>query len=855
MATTAEVWVLSSSPEHNPVRTPAPPAYDPEKLFGLSPIDTSITPIQSPSELFELPTHSRYFEVGKQADEPRRKEVNKTPNPSTNDESVVLAIDGEAVADKPKRRGRPKKALAKAPEELEPIVASKKKTASKKSTTGVPKKRTETTTKRTTPANRTISGRVSKAGSSQPKEAKVQDNCPSTPRASSAPKETKEALDWERDGLQLEQAMTRRLDWTPTQHKAKSIIGLDDKPGSNDSGSGFGNLLSEYGFNRTATPASDYVTSEDGGPTKRRRIELVDPGIYPAVKQSAVDVNGKDNTGYGSQQSTLAAQKKPKKRVNKFTTLTARVTAKYMSESAETSDNVDEEIEAAEESLTTKSRSTKPKKKGQRSLKSREPEFVVLSPEEAAKTLEDQELIFGTCSQLEREDSPTTIRELQAAICQSELSMVSEDNSRPYQKLGKGTSSAVSRFTGSGNLWSVASRDVDGSLMQVEVVDLVDSPDRSGSVAICEQPSKDKADTAIECNDSRGSSIQRDAPEPEAALAVSEESTPLPTQNTQTANKTAENVASQVSASRTRMPNYRGFTDARLSKQVAKYGFKPIRGRKKMIELLQKCWESQHGTSSEPNDETIQQNSSADSVTEPASSQSKPSNKTTSKSTARKTNANTKGKPQSRTATKPTAEDATVVDTSKKSTSLPSSTSLGATTRPIAGQTPRKTPTYSFADVEEIEDSEDEAILSPSRLQGQLFQHTSAIPKPSLSTSHVPSTPTRLTSKNISTQTTATSTAAETPLPLPNLSNQITAAIRAQSQSTTAASTHKRSTPTWHEKILMYDPIPLEDFTTWLNTEGLSLINEDREVGAGSVRRWCESKGICCCYRPRKKEN
>ncbi|PWY73783.1 hypothetical protein BO94DRAFT_538825 [Aspergillus sclerotioniger CBS 115572] len=846
MAITTEVLILSSSPEHNPVRTPAPPAYNPEKLFGLSPIDTSTTPLQSPSELFQPPTHSRFFKIKKQVDGPYQKKVNKTPNTSTNDESAVLAIDGEPVAEKPKRRGRPRKELTKAPGESEPIVAGKKKDASKKSTTGAPKKR-ETTTKRSTPANRTISGRIAKAGSSQPKGAKEQDNCPSTPRASSAPKAT-EALEWDDDGLQLEQAMARRLDWTPTQNKTKQIIELDGRPGSDDNGSGFGNLLSEYGFNGATAPASDYVASEDGGPTKRRRIELVDPGVYPAPKQSAINIDGKNNTGNEPHNPTSAAQKKPKKRATKFTTLTARVTAKYLNESAESSDIVDEGTTTVEGNSTTKPRGSRSKKKGQQSSKSRGPEFVVLSPEEAAKSLEDQELIFGTCSQLEREDSPITIRELQAAIHESEQSMMSEVNGRPYQGLSKGTSSAVSRFTGSGNLWSVASRDVDGSLMQVEVVDLLDSPDRSDPVALGEHLSKDRTDTATECNGSPSNPIQKDIGEPEATSTVCDEPSTLPTQPTQTGNKSTENTTSQAPKPRPRMPQYSDFTDAQLSKQIAKYGFKPIKGRKRMIELLQKCWEAKNGISSQPNDENPQQHPPADKVSEAVPSPSKPNHRTTGKNTARKTNTNSRGKAQSRTPSTIT-EDApsAMAVNSKKTTSLPPSTSLSNTPKPKPTQTPSKTPKYSFADVEEIEDSEDEAVPSPSRLQNRLLQHTTTIPKPSLPTSHLPSSPSRLTSRTNSTHITTTSTENN---PLPNLSDQITKAIRAQPRLTAP-----RPGPTWHEKILMYDPIPLEEFTTWLNTEGLSLINEDREVGAGFVRRWCESKGICCCYRPKKKDD
>lgn len=68
-------------------------------------------------------------------------------------------------------------------------------------------------------------------------------------------------------------------------------------------------------------------------------------------------------------------------------------------------------------------------------------------------------------------------------------------------------------------------------------------------------------------------------------------------------------------------------------------------------------------------------------------------------------------------------------------------------------------------------------------------------------------------------------------------------AVRAQPRMSSFA-----SGPSWHEKILMYDPIVLEDFAAWLNTEGLGLVSEDREVGVGFLRQWCESKGVCCCF-------
>jgi hypothetical protein len=55
--------------------------------------------------------------------------------------------------------------------------------------------------------------------------------------------------------------------------------------------------------------------------------------------------------------------------------------------------------------------------------------------------------------------------------------------------------------------------------------------------------------------------------------------------------------------------------------------------------------------------------------------------------------------------------------------------------------------------------------------------------------------------------------------------------------------------PNFHEKILMYDPIVLEDLATWLNTKGLANIGVDIEVGAMEVRAWCEQNSICCLWK------
>ncbi len=63
------------------------------------------------------------------------------------------------------------------------------------------------------------------------------------------------------------------------------------------------------------------------------------------------------------------------------------------------------------------------------------------------------------------------------------------------------------------------------------------------------------------------------------------------------------------------------------------------------------------------------------------------------------------------------------------------------------------------------------------------------------------------------------------------------------------AKRNHQTSPTWREKILMYDPIVLEDLTLWLNTVGFRAIGEDREISVLDVRDWCEAEGLCCLWK------
>lgn len=66
---------------------------------------------------------------------------------------------------------------------------------------------------------------------------------------------------------------------------------------------------------------------------------------------------------------------------------------------------------------------------------------------------------------------------------------------------------------------------------------------------------------------------------------------------------------------------------------------------------------------------------------------------------------------------------------------------------------------------------------------------------------------------------------------------------------TTAPRSSNPQNPSWHEKMLMYDPIVLEDLSAWLNSGQLDRVGYDGEVAPGEVKQWCESKSVCCSWK------
>ncbi|KAJ6187429.1 hypothetical protein N7519_002337 [Penicillium mononematosum] len=878
MASMADVIILSSSP--HPPRSPGPGRHDAKPVSHALPRGATQPPIRSTSDLSQPHTRSRFF--------PTPVASNKCPDASKPKKRLTKKDPASETSKQipPSKPRRKTKKVADAPGTIALGEPQPEAVGTKNDAVKPTKSRSRSNAKSKDSGNMTLAGKVTKTCGDLPakksskggKKAVATKLSPSedTPEKST-PKESN-ALGKD-EVLHLDEAMRRRMDWTPPRETSYEEIatvtdrGSQNKDRDPDLTGGFGKLVSDYNYSGSALHPPDLVQNANGeGPTKRRRIELVNPEIQALLNGRYSDSSDQSS---GQGENTGKPKKTTKGKPKKFTTLTARMTAQYSKNDAEEDEPV---IDCLPGIRTTKGRQKKAKETEKQSSS------TVLSPEAAVEFLNDQDLIFGSCSQLEKDDSPQTLRETQQAIHASEgLSYSNGTHNKDPSAIQESSTRFVSKLAGTRNLWCVGARDTEGSLIQPEtlnVVDLTDGGEFPGkkSQDNVEKPSHKPLQSDwyelefadIDSPSERRPSplptervldldtqVQAPAPIPAAtATATAVVKAAKPAKPAKGANNTpTEAVDSQPASSQApSMPQYTGFTDAELSKQVSSYGFKAVRGRKKMIDLLQQCWESKHGSGSnaasdsQPICQLEQQNEPASKMDNVPKSTSAAKSKATVKPKAGTSIKNRK----SLDATKSTSASRTNLQTSPKKNSRG---------KPITGTT------TSFIDVEEIQDSEEEIIPSPSQVQ----KHYTDIYSKSKTGSRVQDHSLDILTKTPSPSPTKRKVVSDIPakrppssafiatmhmaesskeISLAEISAQITQAVRLQSRlSPLSSSRGSRSRPTWHEKILMYDPIVLEDFTAWLNIEGLGLVGEDREVGTASVREWCESKGICCCWK------
>lgn len=216
-------------------------------------------------------------------------------------------------------------------------------------------------------------------------------------------------------------------------------------------------LVSNFGY---APPPTCYRKMSGDPVTKRRKIELAEPATTSLLSRK-LGIAANDH---------VAPAKRPKAPKKKPQTVTAVATAAYQPPDAEIT------IDTSSK-LPTRENDSKPPRKKKRVQKSNvtfaePPPPPLYTPIKASKQADTQNFLFGTSSQLAAPDSPSFIRQMQAAIAQSELQPATQampvspakKSSLTVPTAPHGTSLAVGQAVR--ELWRSAARDFNDGLLR-----------------------------------------------------------------------------------------------------------------------------------------------------------------------------------------------------------------------------------------------------------------------------------------------------------------------------------------------------------------------------------------------------
>jgi hypothetical protein len=636
----------------------------------------------------------------------------------------------------------------------------------------------------------------------------------------------------------LVKAVKRRTNWSPPSKSSgpqmSSVRTFDTLSNANSpeaivsGANSFNDMLGGFAFTNVESQVTLAAKQapQAGVVKKRKLIELI-------------------NTGFTTETATPKA-KAPKK---KTTTITGLATSAFMEKKADALDpepapllqyfsyKTTDRITKGGINLASKSRSRSPVKRAKKGSNAQVP--ILLSPESALKQARQQDFVFGTSSQLAREESPTYLRDLHQAMQASNV--VAEDPFEdPFKDVVDEPSAVAPRgrlrvSSKKGSLWSAGARDAAGSLLDVEMVDITETP------VTARQSSLHMTISTVPATYDVWHDVEEDigvVPNPlatpskpgpvEAAIRLQLSSSPVTASPTRAKSlklsaKAKEIVPAAGKGEKSaypadeQMPDYGAYTMFQLQKQIGLYHFKPIKSRVAMIAVLEKCWEEQHNRSALASLTTNTKSPVKTQKVKAADRQETGS-------------LETRGQPKKTT----TANDPVSPSKTKKRLGRPKkvhATESEDSDVPLSqSQKRKKSPKRS-----------------PKKAVGKLIQD----PVDDTLDSEPLTTP--------SPRRRRPSQVEDFPPPLKVFASSAVDALPASSQEalfkniTTAikslSPTKDPSQPTWHEKILLYDPIVLEDLTVWLNTGALEKIGWDGEVEPKVVKKWCESKGICCLWK------
>lgn len=637
--------------------------------------------------------------------------------------------------------------------------------------------------------------------------------------------------------LNLERAAARRLDWTPPKPKSP-IVGepengntaLTQSVDEEIEGAGkFSKVLESFRCDDITIPNVTPKTDEEGSAFRKRKLI------------EAVSSRSERNTSVPSESANskkkAATKKKPR-------TITGLATAAYRLASQPDPTSVPEGSQAgapkaaaegaAEHTgnLPAKKPTRKRAARAPRNTKKKAPappKPILLSPSAALRQVANQDFLFGTSSQLAQEHSPRFLRDLAAAMKHSngidQISIstpINSDTIEPQEP--KRT------------LWNAAARDEDGDLFDLGVQELAQKSQdlpildaHADPFGYVQEASPAGDDSFLNLSDIL--QPQPQSPSVEAA-SVRQPSSVSCSQDSGLAPPATE---TKELAPR---PSFELYTDAQLASAVSSYGFKNVRQRGARIALLDKCWQGkQAGTITNARSASTLAASKSRSpiksgrVRSPIKTPARPDSSLASASQPQEP------PPSAQPMSPPKRPRGRPRKTPEPSVSLSSSATICAAavlqseSRTLMPSTPKRSKAKSSKFVVEIPDSESETndldalSASPSSVPDETFSPSQGV---DLSLSIDEDTELSMTASNC-----------DKPASFEFISKAITSAPRSKNT----------NNPSWHEKILIYDPIVLEDLTAWLNCGPLTNAGYDDEVSSGEVKKWCESKSICCLWK------
>ncbi|KAM0511900.1 hypothetical protein ACHAPE_009365 [Trichoderma viride] len=656
--------------------------------------------------------------------------------------------------------------------------------------------------------------------------------------------------------LRLELAMVRRLDWTPPSNKTLAIYELQSSSAIKDTHSpefqeedkNFEQILDVYKC--TGSLQQDVSAPSGEGAYvlgKRKLLEMVVTTAAPA----ALSAEAKDKAP--------VKQKAPRKRPR---TITEIATSAYrvpdplqplpaaVNDSTITIRHNDTDDPAAQEESKkkTKRKTTKAAAK-KKKKKPSPPSPILLPPAEALQEVARQDFVFGTSSQLAIENSPTFLRDLQAAMRRS--------NRVDYVDLDSPLNDDAIELPERKRLWAAGARGIDGDLFDLEINKIME---RSSQPLPALDHDEDPfgyigGDTKITLPAKKGVGSQTGLPSsplinaneglPNGAepIEINDDSVladaDIPVESPQKqVSKPADGIQSSKAHElggpsnsdqtqhHSSKPSFDLFTDAQLSKEVTSYGFKAIKSRQAKISLLEQCWQSKSGIQQPNNTRTFTTSAATgksvldNSVRTPRGRPRKNSTSSTPEIQEPPPSAQPPVSPS-----KPRGRPKKSATATKRATAGPSKGKKASPKASAETPTAQKRKPKAAKVIVEIPDSasDSEHSLSSHRTSSPGLPFSQ--PRVDLSKSVMDDTDLNLSGDQ-------------------SLGYEyITKAVQSAPRTTDPAN------PSWHEKILLYDPIVLEDFTTWLNCGQLTRVGFDGEVSTMEVKQWCESKSICCLWK------